>query len=123
MAPAEQQFKQELIRKYSGQIPDQWGEEVADVKRKMKTNEKVVALTFDACGGPGGSGYDAKLINYLIKEQIPATLFINSRWIDANTDLFMKLARNPLFEIENHGHLHKPLSVKRQVGMGNCRHP
>lgn len=118
LTPAEQQYKRELIQKYSGQIPDQWGERVAGVKRKMRTNAKVVALTFDACGGPGGSGYDAKLIDYLIKEQIPATLFINSRWIDANKDVFMSLARNPLFEIENHGHLHKPLSVNGKSAWG-----
>lgn len=63
----------------------------------------MIALTFDACGGKEGSGYDEKLIDYLIKENIPATLFINARWITANKDIFAKLAANPLFEIENHG--------------------
>jgi peptidoglycan/xylan/chitin deacetylase (PgdA/CDA1 family) len=71
----------------------------------------VIALTFDACGGPSGSKYDRELIDYLIRENIPATLFVNSRWIDANRKTFLALTKNPLFEIENHGTEHRPLSV------------
>jgi peptidoglycan/xylan/chitin deacetylase (PgdA/CDA1 family) len=84
----------------------------------MATDDKAIALTFDACGGKGGSGYDAKLINYLIQHHIPATLFINSRWIDENYSTFMALATNPLFEIENHGYLHRPLSINGKSAWG-----
>ena len=42
---------------------------------------------------------------------MPATLFINARWIDANPELFQKLAANPLFTIANHGYQHRPASV------------
>lgn len=103
--------KQDLILKYGHLSPSEWGERVTGVKQRLHTNEKVVALTFDACGGPNGSQYDQKLIEYLIRQQIPATLFINSRWIDANRSTFLQLARQPLFEIENHGTNHQPLSV------------
>jgi peptidoglycan/xylan/chitin deacetylase (PgdA/CDA1 family) len=51
------------------------------------------------------------LVEFLIRERIPATLFINGRWIDANPALFRQLAANPLFEIANHGSRHKPLSI------------
>jgi len=51
------------------------------------------------------------LISFLERERIPATLFINARWIDANPEIFKKLAANPLFEIANHGLLHRPASV------------
>jgi peptidoglycan/xylan/chitin deacetylase (PgdA/CDA1 family) len=98
--------------------PKQWGEKVNGVKRKLDTKDKVIALTFDACGGETGSGYDKKLIDFLIKEQVPATLFINSRWIDVNPDVFLQLAANPLFEIENHGTEHKPLSVTGRSAYG-----
>jgi peptidoglycan/xylan/chitin deacetylase (PgdA/CDA1 family) len=81
------------------------------VKTRLRTNQKVIALTFDACRGPRSSGYDAKLINYLKREKIPAALFISGRWIDANREIFEELAKNPLFEIENHGLNHKPCSV------------
>lgn len=91
--------------------PTQWGEQVEGVHQRFQTNEKKMALTFDACGGPHGNDYDHQLIDYLRKEQIPATLFVNERWIHANKSLFLKLAKDPLFHIANHGTEHKPLSV------------
>jgi peptidoglycan/xylan/chitin deacetylase (PgdA/CDA1 family) len=81
------------------------------VKTRLDTDQKVIALTFDACGGPKGSGYDAKLIDYLESEKIPASLFISVRWIKRNLDIFHDLAKKPPFEIENHGLNHKPCSV------------
>jgi len=92
--------------------PLQWGENVTGVVTHFHSNKKELALTFDACGGSvRSSQYDADLIEFLIQNHIPATLFINARWIDTNPDIFMKLSTNPLFEIANHGTAHKPLSV------------
>lgn len=98
--------------------PTQWGENVTGVKRRLATEEKVIALTFDACGGPNGNMYDEELISYLIKEQVPATLFINKRWIDENKEIFLELATNDLFQIENHGTDHRPLSVNGKTAWG-----
>ncbi|MDO9305861.1 MAG: polysaccharide deacetylase family protein [Sulfuricurvum sp.] len=93
--------------------PLQWGENVTGVVTHFHSNKKELALTFDACGGSvRSSQYDADLIDFLIQNNIPATLFINARWIDTNPDIFMKLSTNPLFEIANHGTAHKPLSVE-----------
>lgn len=93
--------------------PLQWGENVTGVVTHFHSNKKELALTFDACGGSvRSSQYDADLIDFLIQNHIPATLFINARWIDTNPDIFMKLSTNPLFEIANHGTAHKPLSVE-----------
>jgi peptidoglycan/xylan/chitin deacetylase (PgdA/CDA1 family) len=58
-----------------------------------------------------GSGYDAELIETLQRKRVPATLFINARWIEANPRKFSQLAADPLFEIANHGTEHRPLSV------------
>jgi peptidoglycan/xylan/chitin deacetylase (PgdA/CDA1 family) len=77
----------------------------------LATEEKVIALTLDACGSARGKGVDTRLMDFLEQERIPATLFINALWIDANPDLFRRLAANPLFEIGNHGLRHKPASV------------
>jgi peptidoglycan/xylan/chitin deacetylase (PgdA/CDA1 family) len=111
--PADQSatLKQELVDAFSGQEPKQWGETVTGVKTSLSTKDKVVVLTLDACGSKSGKGIDAELIRFLEKERVPATLFINARWIDANPELFLQLARNPLFTIANHGLLHKPASV------------
>lgn len=91
--------------------PTEWGENVTGVKTNFQTTEKELALTFDACGGPLGSEFDEELISFLKKEEVPATLFINEGWIEANEDLFLQLANEPLFQIENHGTEHVPLSI------------
>jgi len=104
-------LKQRISARFSGRIPSQWGEHVPGVRTRLATDEKVIALTLDACGSAGGKGVDARLIEFLTQKRIPATLFINARWIDANPELFRRLAANPLFEIANHGLRHKPASV------------
>lgn len=91
--------------------PTEWGENVSGVKTRIKTNEQQIALTFDACGGDYGNSYDKELVLFLRENQVPATLFVNERWITANEDLFIELATDPLFQIENHGTEHSPLSV------------
>ena len=93
--------------------PTQWGENVTGVVTRFHSDKKEIALTFDACGGSAKSSqYDAGLIEFLSVNHIPATLFINARWIDSNPEIFLHLASNPLFEIANHGTAHKPLSVE-----------
>jgi len=104
-------LKTEMEAAYAGKTPKEWGETVTGVKTRLKTNDRVIALTFDACGSPKGKGVDMDLIRFLEQEKIPATLFINARWIDANPELFSKLAANPLFTIANHGFQHRPASV------------
>ncbi|WP_436492741.1 polysaccharide deacetylase family protein [Actinokineospora sp. HUAS TT18] len=77
-----------------------------------------VALTFDACGGPGGGRYDQALIATLRELRTPATLFLNARWIDANPAAFADLAADPLFDIANHGTRHLPLTVTGRPAYG-----
>ena len=134
-SPQDIQTKERIISTFIRRTPRQWGEVVTGVnpvrnssgasnpaaeqrsvisngvKTRLNTDQKVLALTFDACGGPKGSGYDGKLIEYLESEKIPATLFISGRWMDANPEIFKTLSKNPLFEIENHGLNHKPCSA------------
>ena len=97
---------------YAQTPPAQWGENVTGVTTKFHSEKKEIALTFDACGGSvRSSQYDEGLIEFLTTHRIPATLFINARWINTNPEIFMQLSRNPLFEIANHGTAHKPLST------------
>jgi peptidoglycan/xylan/chitin deacetylase (PgdA/CDA1 family) len=104
-------LQEQIGQEFNGRVPHEWGETVHGVHTRLKTQDKVVALTLDACGSSKGKGYDAALIGFLERERIPATLFINARWIDANPVIFKRLAANPLFEIANHGLLHRPASV------------
>ncbi|OIP92371.1 MAG: polysaccharide deacetylase [Syntrophaceae bacterium CG2_30_49_12] len=105
-----EKFKETIILRFKDRVPRQWGETVPGVKTKLNSTKKVIALTLDACGSKN-DGYDSRLMDYLIRENIPATLFINARWIDKYPREFKVLATNSLFEIENHGFAHKPCSV------------
>lgn len=110
-AASYQEFKSPLLSRFSDLAPREWGETVTGVKTRISGGEKLIALTFDACGSSNGMKFDRALIDYLHKEQVAATLFINARWIEPNRQEFDKLAVNPLFEIANHGYSHKPASV------------
>jgi peptidoglycan/xylan/chitin deacetylase (PgdA/CDA1 family) len=114
----EPQIREKIITTFSSRVPREWGERVGGVKAKLNTDHRVIALTFDACGGPRGNGYDAKLIEYLKSEKIPATLFISGKWIDANPEIFGELAKEPFFDIENHGLNHKPCSMNGRSAYG-----
>lgn len=110
-APSLESLKQQATARFAGAVPAMWGERVQGVRTRLDTDEKVIALTLDACGSVTGKGVDMRLMEFLIREQVPATLFVNGRWIDANPELFRQLAANPLFEIANHGIRHQPASV------------
>jgi peptidoglycan/xylan/chitin deacetylase (PgdA/CDA1 family) len=107
-----------MENKYGQRTVRTFGENIEDVYTSIDTKQKIIALTFDACGGIHGSGYDEELIAYLIEMGIPATLFINGRWIEENKEVMKMLAQNDLFEIENHGYAHKPLSVDGRSAYG-----
>ncbi|MGW4566825.1 polysaccharide deacetylase family protein [Streptomyces sp. NPDC004561] len=108
----------EIVARYGHRVPHSWGFDAPGVVHSLPHTKREIALTFDACGGRGGSGYDQALIDFLRARRIPATLFINSRWIDANPALFHGLAADPLFEIANHGTRHRPLSVTGRSAYG-----
>ena len=108
----------QVVARYGHLKPRSWGLEAPGVVQALPTARRVIALTFDACGGPGGSGYDHKLIDFLRAREVPATLFLNFRWIDANPAAFRRLAGEPLFEIANHGTRHRPLSVTGRSAYG-----
>jgi peptidoglycan/xylan/chitin deacetylase (PgdA/CDA1 family) len=70
--------------------------------------EKVAALTLDACAGK----FDVDLIRYLIAHRIPATIFATKKWLDRNpAGVALLRAHEDLFEIEDHGANHVPSVV------------
>lgn len=116
----------EIVAKYGRQPPTYWGLSAPGVIVRG-TSQAVaagrVALTFDACGGGSGSGYDAELIALLRRREVPATLFLNHRWITARPRLSRELAADPLFEVASHGIRHLALSVdgRRAYGLRGTR--
>ncbi|SDT81515.1 Peptidoglycan/xylan/chitin deacetylase, PgdA/CDA1 family [Streptomyces sp. TLI_053] len=124
--PAAVPTRASVVARYADAAPAAWGLDVPGVLTTLpRAAAPAVALTFDACGGPGGSGYDAALVATLRSHGVPATLFLNARWIDANPAVFEDLAADPLFEIANHGTAHRPLSVtgRPAYGIAGTRDP
>lgn len=100
--------------------PTAWGTHLPGVHASVPVHgdRRTLALTFDACGGPHGSAVDHHLLDVLRGAQVPATLFINERWIRSNPAVTAELASDPLFRLENHGTLHVPLSVPGRSAYG-----
>ncbi len=103
--------KNHIIKKYRNLKPKKFFAFMPGIKTRIKSKEKIIALTFDACGGRKGNGFDKRLIKYLVSNKIPATLFLSGLWIKANHHHVIILKNNSDFDIENHGLNHKPCSV------------
>jgi len=111
-------FKTRIMAEFSKARAGKFSEFLKRARKGEKGHEqKVLALTFDACGGRH-SGYNKELIDYLRKEQIPATLFVTGIWIEKNKETFAELAKDPLFEIENHGLMHRLCSTEGRTKYG-----
>lgn len=64
-----------------------------------------VALTLDACMG----NTDPRILDVLVENRIPATIFVTARWLVRNEAAVKVLLAHPdLFELENHGAEHVP---------------
>lgn len=82
--------------------------EVHQVLALPAGEDKVVALTLDACGG----GYDADLVRFLVEHRIPATVFATRRWIERHPQGMAAFMAHPeLFDIEDHGDRHVPAII------------
>jgi peptidoglycan/xylan/chitin deacetylase (PgdA/CDA1 family) len=112
------QLRKKIISGFSTCHAGKWGEFVKGEYTALGIQKKALALTFDACGGRNGCGYDKELIDYLRREKVPATLFISGKWIDAEYPVFEELCRDTLFEIENHGLNHRPCSFEGEKVYG-----
>lgn len=81
-----------------------------------------IALTFDADMTPKmikeletgqvKSYYNQAITKLLIKEQVPATIFIAGLWAKYYPEITKELSQNPLFEIGNHSYSHPRFTDK-----------
>lgn len=81
------------------------------VEHGLRGSNKV-ALTFDACPTGREDEYDEQVVEVLVKEAVPATLFMSGRWVEKNRDRAKSLAANPQFEIANHAFWHPHMLEK-----------
>lgn len=71
-----------------------------------RPGEKLVALTFDDGPKPGMT---EALLDFLVREKIPATFFVIGRHVDANPELTRKIAIAGM-EMANHSYTHRNLT-------------
>lgn len=82
--------------------------EIHDELTAQGVPPNAIALTLDACSGQ----YDNDLIQFLIKEHIPATLFATKIWLDHNPiGLAVIKEHLDLFDVEDHGENHIPAVI------------
>lgn len=110
--------RSQVIEKFKEVPAGQFGLDIPGIELGLPKGSEYAALTFDACGGPNGSGADETLLDALRELQVPATLFVNQRWARANARLLAELASDQLFEIANHGTSHAPLATGGQSAYG-----
>lgn len=78
----------------------------AEVITRLPTSEKVVAITLDACETKTPSYIDWKIVNYLLENRIPFTLFVNGKFLLRNWKELETLHRTGLVSIQNHSMNH-----------------
>lgn len=82
-----------------------------EIHDRLSTRADVntrVALTLDACSGQ----YDDDLIQFLIRNRIPATIFATKKWLDRNAyGVSVIKAHLDLFDVEDHGENHIPAII------------
>ncbi len=73
---------------------------------KLPSEEKIIALTFDACETKTPVTFDEGILTYLINEKIPFTIFVSGKFAKHNRERLKELAGLDFVEIENHSMNH-----------------
>lgn len=94
----------------------------ADIITHIPTNDRVVALTFDACEAGEKMAFDRAILDYLLAREIPFTVFASGKFVQSNDADIEALSRLDFVDIENHSWSHpntmnhsEPSAVLRQV--------
>ena len=68
--------------------------------------EKAVVFTFDACETQTPAYFDKQLLDFIIENKIPTTLFLSGKFIERNRDDVKSISGYDFIEIENHSYSH-----------------
>jgi len=78
----------------------------ADIISHIPTNDKVVALTFDACEASERVSFDHGILDYLLAREIPFTVFASGKFVEDNAVEVTELSKLDFVDIENHSWNH-----------------
>lgn len=68
--------------------------------------QKLIAITFDACETVTPAYFDKELQNFILDNKIKATFFLSGKFIERNRDQVKELKKYSFIEIENHSYSH-----------------
>jgi peptidoglycan/xylan/chitin deacetylase (PgdA/CDA1 family) len=66
------------------------------------SDDKRIALTFDACERGKVVHFDKKLLDFIIANKIPVSIFLSGEFVKSNRTEIEKLKAYPFIEFENH---------------------
>ncbi len=69
---------------------------------RLPGKDSLIALTFDACETKTPSHFDSTILNYLLRNEIPFTVFLGGKFATRNSNEVRALAQFSFVEIENH---------------------
>jgi len=78
----------------------------AEVIDHLPTNQKLIALTFDACESRTPAFLDEGIKDVLVSRKIPFTIFVTGRFARHNGEALAELAKLDFVEMENHSMNH-----------------
>jgi peptidoglycan/xylan/chitin deacetylase (PgdA/CDA1 family) len=69
--------------------------------------QKKVALTFDACESKTASYFDTSILNYIINNRIPVSIFLSGKFAKRNAKMIKEISQKyPFIAFENHSLSH-----------------
>jgi peptidoglycan/xylan/chitin deacetylase (PgdA/CDA1 family) len=78
----------------------------------VSTDERVLALTFDACATKNqANGFDQTIFQILQREKIPVTIYMTGTWVEKHPGPVKQIAAADWVEIGNHSYSHPRLTL------------
>lgn len=71
-----------------------------------RTNTNNIAITFDACETKTPSYFDKRILDYIIDNKLPVTIFVSGKFAERNKVEIEKLSKFSFVEFENHSYSH-----------------
>lgn len=79
---------------------------ITNIVTEYKSVDKSIAITFDACETKTPAFFDKEILNFIVNEKLPVTIFLSGKFIERNKDEVHKIAKFDFIEIENHSYSH-----------------
>mgnify|MGYP001492356233 CR=1 FL=1 len=76
------------------------------VYTSFTSSDKEIALTFDACESNAPAYMDTSILNFIIKEKIPCTIFLGGKFCKRNMQKVKEISKYSFIDFGNHSYSH-----------------